>query len=147
RGHRPAPFHLDTTGRRGHGTCEPGCRQLRASLGRLGPGSDPRPLSHEKHPERGDGSDPRSERTGQAAMSAEQFPTDDRRRRLLMLGASFALVSCGGGGSPTPASTPPSPPPAPTPAPPPPAPTPVARSAKRGIAYDLASQADLQALA
>ena len=51
--------------------------------------------------------------------------------------------------TPTPAPTPtPTPSPAPTPNPtPPPAPTPAAKSAKRGVAYDLAAQADLQALA
>ena len=90
----------------------------------------------------------------------------DVRRRMLMLAASFALVSCGGGGSsaaptpptpgsppaPTPTPTPPSPPPAPTPPPaplppPPPAPGPAAaKSAKRGVAYNFQSLADLQAL-
>ena len=91
-----------------------------------------------------------------------QAPESDVRRRLLMLAASFALVSCGGGGggspavTPTPAPpapTPPTPaPPAPTPTPPPPpppapTPAPTAKSAKRGVAYDFAAQADLQALA
>jgi Glycosyl hydrolase catalytic core len=91
----------------------------------------------------------------------------DRARRQLMLGATFSsvalfgLAGCGGGGgasTPTtssPASTPVAapPPPAPppgTPAPPPPAPSPApasTKSAKRGIAYDIASAADLQALA
>jgi hypothetical protein len=99
----------------------------------------------------------------------------DKRRRLVMLAASFALVSCGGGGGgdspapPTPAApnppapNPPAPnPPAPNPpAPNPPAPNPpappasgptpppppaTAKSAKRGIAYDLASAQDFQAL-
>ena len=103
-------------------------------------------------------------------MTGEQLPDGDVRRRLLMLAASFALVSCGGGGgSPAPtaaAPTPPSPtPPAPSPTPPAPAPTPPApapvpnppppppapgpaplKSAKRGVAYDFASLADLQAL-
>ena len=102
-------------------------------------------------------------------MIDEQAPDSDVRRRLLMLAASFALVSCGGGGSgssstPTPpAPTPPAPTP-PTPAPPapvptPPAPTPIPnppppapgpaplKSPKRGVAYDFAALADLQALA
>ena len=108
-------------------------------------------------------------------MNDVLLPENDRRRRLLALAASFALVSCGGGGSPapaptpTPTPTPPSPaptptptppapaptptptPPAPTPTPtppppPPPAPTPTPKSAKRGVAYDLGSAADLQAL-
>lgn len=81
----------------------------------------------------------------------DQSRTDDRRRRLLMLGASFALASCGGGApapAPTSTPTPPTSPPTPTPpSPTPPAPGPAARSAKRGVAYDIASQADLQALA
>ena len=97
-------------------------------------------------------------------MIDEQAPDSDVRRRLLMLAASFALVSCGGGGSgsssaPTPpAPTPPTPappapvptPPAPTPIPnpPPPAPGPAPlKSPKRGVAYDFAALADLQALA
>ncbi|MFL6681609.1 MAG: glycosyl hydrolase, partial [Burkholderiaceae bacterium] len=96
-------------------------------------------------------------------MSAGPLPGNERRRRLLMLGASFALVSCGGGSggssAPTPPQaptpTPPSPAPTPTPTPSPapapapapaPSPTPVAKSAKRGVAYDLATSADLQAL-
>jgi hypothetical protein len=99
-------------------------------------------------------------------MNGDQLPDGDVRRRLLMLAASFALVSCGGGGSspaPTPVAptppTPPSPsPPAPAPTPTPPAPAPVPnppppapgpaplKSAKRGVAYDFASLADLQAL-
>jgi len=115
-------------------------------------------------------------------MSAGLLPDDDRRRRLLVLGASFALASCGGGSggapapaqaptpapaaptpAPTPTPTPPSPAPAPTPTPAPaptptptpapapaptptPSPAPAAKSAKRGVAYDFASQADLQAL-
>ena len=67
-------------------------------------------------------------------------PDSDVRRRMLMLAASFALVSCGGGGggSPTP---PPSPPPSPPP------PPPAAKSARRGVAYDFATLADLQAVA
>ena len=76
-------------------------------------------------------------------------------RRLVMLAASFALASCGGGGggdgAPTtsPASPPPSPPAPPpaAPTPPPPPPPPAARSAKRGVAYDFATLADLQAVA
>ena len=84
-------------------------------------------------------------------MNGEQVPDPDVRRRLLMLAASFALVSCGGGGgSPAPAPTPVTPtppPPAPIPNPPPPAPGPAPlKSAKRGVAYDFASLADLQAL-
>ena len=88
-------------------------------------------------------------------MSTERLRADDGRRRLLMLGATFALVSCGGGSGGSPASaaappaTPTTPPPAPTPAPAPapaPSPTPTARSAKRGVAYDVATMADLQAL-
>jgi hypothetical protein len=96
-------------------------------------------------------------------MIDEQVPDSDVRRRLLMLAASFALVSCGGGGggsssapTPTPITpTPPAPvptPPAPTPVPPPP-PPPAApgpaplKSPKRGVAYDFAALADLQALA
>ena len=92
-------------------------------------------------------------------MSGDALPDSDVRRRLLMLAASFALVACGGGGgspaansvAPTPPSppTPPTPPapPAPVPNPPPPAPGPAPlKSAKRGVAYDFASLADLQAL-
>ena len=97
-------------------------------------------------------------------MIDEQAPDIDVRRRLLMLAASFALVSCGGGGGgasaqpptpitpvpPTPAPPAPVPaPPAPTPIPnpPPPAPGPAPlKSPKRGVAYDFAAQADLQAL-
>jgi hypothetical protein len=78
-------------------------------------------------------------------MNDEQAPDGDVRRRLLLLAASFALVSCGGGGgspSSAPTSPPPPPPPAPAPAPGPGA----ARSAKRGVAYDFATLADLQAL-
>ncbi|MEP6502274.1 MAG: glycosyl hydrolase [Betaproteobacteria bacterium] len=74
----------------------------------------------------------------------------DTRRRLLMLAASYALVSCGGGGgSATPAPPPaaPTPPASPPPSPPPPSPSPPGpKSAKRGVAYDFASLADLQAL-
>jgi len=91
-------------------------------------------------------------------MSADRLPGNDRRRRVLMLGAGFALMSCGGGSgssaapapaSPSPAPAPtPGPAPAPTPTPSPsPTPTPAAKSAKRGVAYGFASQADLQALA
>ncbi len=97
-------------------------------------------------------------------MSAHDLPHDERRRRLLALAASFALTSCGGGGGgsspaptptppapaptpPAPAPTPPSPPPPPAPTPPsPPPPTPSAKSAKRGVAYDFATLADLQAV-
>jgi len=93
----------------------------------------------------------------------------DVRRRMVMLAASFALASCGGGGgspaptptpTPTPTPSPPAPAPAPTPAPPapvpnpppPPAPAPAPgpgplKSAKRGVAYDFATLADLQAVA
>jgi hypothetical protein len=87
-------------------------------------------------------------------MSDEQAHDLDVRRRLLVLGASFALVSCGGGGggssAPTPAPTPPPPQPPPPasnpPPPPPPGPAPL-KSAKRGVAYNFASLADLQAVA
>ena len=99
-------------------------------------------------------------------MIDEQAPDSDVRRRLLMLAASFALVSCGGGGSgsssaptptptptppaptpPTPVPTPPAPTPTPVPNPPPPAPGPAPlKSPKRGVAYDFAALADLQAL-
>ena len=79
-------------------------------------------------------------------MSAHDLPHDERRRRLLALAASFALTSCGGGGSPAPTPTPPAPtPPAPAPTPPSP-PPPAAKSAKRGVAYDFATIADLQAV-
>jgi hypothetical protein len=79
-------------------------------------------------------------------------PELDRRRRLLMLAASFALVSCGGASSapppPAAAPVPAPPPPAPVPLPPPPLPGPAPlKSAKRGIAYDFATLADLQAVA
>jgi hypothetical protein len=81
---------------------------------------------------------------------SQQLSDLERRRRLLLLGATFALVSCGGGGggygspSPAPAPPPPAPPP---PAPPPPVPGPApAKSAKRGVAYDFASLTDLQAV-
>jgi len=98
-------------------------------------------------------------------MSGHDVPDSGVRRRLLALAASFAMVSCGGGGgggSPTPAPpapVPPSPPASPVPPspapppppmspvpPPPPAPAAAAKSAKRGVAYDFAAQADLQAL-
>ncbi len=87
-------------------------------------------------------------------MNDDLAPNGDISRRLMMLAASFALVSCGGGGgsgsSPAPAPVP-SPAPTPTPTPPsppspPPSPTPAAKSAKRGVAYDFASLADLQAV-
>ncbi len=83
-------------------------------------------------------------------MNDEQAHDLDVRRRMLMLAAGFALVSCGGGGSPAPAPVPP-PPSAPNPPPPPP-PPPAApgpaplKSAKRGVAYNFASLADLQAV-
>jgi hypothetical protein len=82
-------------------------------------------------------------------MNDEQAHDLDVRRRMLVLAAGFAMVSCGGGGSPAPAPTPvPSPP---VPNPPPPSPPPVPgpaplKSAKRGIAYNFASLADLQAV-
>ena len=96
-------------------------------------------------------------------MNDEQAPELDVRRRMMMLAASFALVSCGGGGGgysptpppPTPITPVPAPPPAPNPPPPapvPPPPPPAApgpaplKSAKRGIAYNFASLADLQAV-
>jgi hypothetical protein len=82
------------------------------------------------------------------AMSSESNHLD-ARRRLLMLAASFALVSCGGGGgnAASPAPPPPAtPPPAPPPPPPPPPAASSPKSAKRGVAYNFASLADLQAL-
>ncbi len=72
-------------------------------------------------------------------MNDDQAHELDARRRMLLLAASFALVSCGGGGSPAPPSPSPSPP-QPIPAPPP------AKSAKRGVAYNFATLADLQAV-
>lgn len=88
-------------------------------------------------------------------MTGRAIPASDRRRRMLMLAANFALVSCGGGSS-SPAPVSPSAPSAPVPVPPPPAPVPnplppapgpaPLKSAKRGVAYDFASLADLQAL-
>ena len=78
-------------------------------------------------------------------MNEELQPDGDARRRLMALAASFALVSCGGGGgggSPAPVPSP-----SPAPAPVPPSPTPAAKSAKRGVAYDFATLADLQAVA
>ena len=100
-------------------------------------------------------------------MNDDLAPNGDISRRLMMLAASFALVSCGGGGggsasAPPPTPITPTPPPAPTPTPPAPTPTPIPnpppppppapgpaplKSAKRGVAYDVAAQADLQALA
>ena len=81
----------------------------------------------------------------------------DRRRRMMMLAASFALASCGGGGGGGGGGSAPSPsqppgPPAPPPGSPAPAPAPgpapaAAKSAKRGIAYDLANAQDIAALA
>jgi len=91
----------------------------------------------------------------------------DRRQRRQLLMAAFStvavasLAACGGGGgdasATAPASGSPSPSPAPTPSPTPPtgtapapAPSPApagsSKSAKRGVAYDLATAADLQAL-
>lgn len=60
--------------------------------------------------------------------------------------ATAALTACGGGGGSTPS---PAPSPSPSPAPTPPAPPPAgsARSAKRGIAYDLNAGDDYAALA
>ena len=86
-------------------------------------------------------------------MNDEQAPELDVRRRMMMLAASFALVSCGGGGgSPAPAPVAPTPPP-PTPVPNPPPPPPPAvpgpaplKSNKRGVAYNFATLADLQAV-
>ena len=89
-------------------------------------------------------------------MNDDLAPDSDVRRRLMMLAASFALASCGGGGgggSPAPVPVPAPTPPSPSPSPPPPSPsptpspTPAAKSAKRGIAYDFATLADLQAVA
>jgi len=78
-------------------------------------------------------------------------PIDHSRRRLLLAAgfsplAATVLSACGGGGggggvdapSPGPATPPPPPPPPPAP--------PAPKSAKRGIAYDLATPEDLQAL-
>ncbi|MBT9486777.1 MAG: hypothetical protein IV093_04630 [Rubrivivax sp.] len=67
----------------------------------------------------------------------------DRRRLLVLAAAGAAVAACGGGGAPTP------PPlaPAPVPAPPDPTAPGPTKSAKRGIAYDLVSDADQAALA
>jgi hypothetical protein len=76
-----------------------------------------------------------------------------RRRHLLALALSSvaSLAACGGSGGDTPApgTPPPAPgqPPGPPPPPPPPPSPPPAKSAKRGIAYDLASPQDMTALA
>jgi hypothetical protein len=83
-------------------------------------------------------------------MKGDQLQDRELRRRLLMLAAGLALGSCGGGAAaPGPAAgTPSAPAPvpsAPPPSPPPPGPA-LSRSAKRGVAYDFASLADLQAL-
>lgn len=77
-----------------------------------------------------------------------------RRRIVAVVAASVAVVACGGGatsdpvggGTPSPTPPPPSPPP---PSPPPPSPpsTTSPKSAKRGIAYDVATAADFVALA
>lgn len=76
-----------------------------------------------------------------------------RRRRVLALAAASAagvatatLAACGGGGNEAPAPGPVggTPPAGPTPTP---TPTPAAKSAKRGIAYDLRDAADFAALA
>jgi hypothetical protein len=83
-------------------------------------------------------------------MNGTRLPDGEVRRRLLMLAAGVALGSCGGGAAaPVPtARTPAAPvPAAQVPAPPPSAPAPAPRkSAKRGVAYDFAALADLQAL-
>jgi hypothetical protein len=101
-------------------------------------------------------------------MSADPHSLSARTARLralgaLMLAAGLGAAGCGGGGSapaeapPTsgtpPAPTPPAPPPGPAPGPDPgPAPAPGsdpvpgAKSVKRGIAYDLATEQDLAAL-
>ena len=84
-------------------------------------------------------------------MNGNQLQDGELRRRLLMLAAGLALGSCGGGAAaPGPAPAAPSAPVPPAPAPlpgppPPPGPAPL-KSAKRGVAYDFASLADLQAL-
>ena len=101
-------------------------------------------------------------------MTMDMTSEIDRWRRRQLLAAAFAsaasLAGCGGGGggdaaapSPSPAPAPagsgapapapaaPAPAPAPTPAAPAPAPA-ATKSAKRGIAYDLATAEDLQAL-
>jgi len=84
-------------------------------------------------------------------MKGDQLQDGELRRRLLMLAAGLALGSCGGGAAaPVPApATPSAPapvPPTPLPGPPPPPGPAPSRSAKRGVAYDFASLADLQAL-
>jgi len=80
---------------------------------------------------------------------------DRRRRQFLGLGASSivaaSLAACGGGGgsasdAPAPGSAP-APGDTPAAAPAPGTPAPAAKSAKRGIAYDLANPQDLAALA
>ena len=76
-------------------------------------------------------------------------PIDHSRRRLLLAGglsplAATVLSACGGGGGGSGADVPAAPVPA-SPNPPPP-PPPAPKSAKRGIAYDLATPEDLQAL-
>ena len=89
-------------------------------------------------------------------MTNDRQPTDLRRRQLLALGASpivaAGLAACGGGGGGQPstpsqdaAATAPTNTPATSPAPA--DPRPAAKSAKRGIAYDLASPDDLAVLA
>jgi hypothetical protein len=86
-----------------------------------------------------------------------------RRRQLLgLIATSAGLSACGGGGSEIPATTPAAATPVATPAPvadpapvkeaapltePAPAAPVIAKSAKRGIAYELTSAADMQALA
>ena len=81
----------------------------------------------------------------------ESSTIDRRRRQLLALGTAFGalgLGGCGGGGQghgdePDDGGHAPAPAPAPVPNPE----TPATKSAKRGIAFDLADPADLQALA
>jgi hypothetical protein len=86
-----------------------------------------------------------SDRAGIGAVEQGQASDIDVRRRRVVLAASFALVSCGGGGSAAPTPSPAPNPPPPPPPPPAPAPAPL-KSPKRGVAYDFASQADLQAV-
>ena len=89
--------------------------------------------------------------------STDDFDRDQLRRRQLLT-AAFAsvaaagLAACGGGGGAEAPAAAPTPGPAPAPGPaagpaPSPAPAPSTKSVKRGIAYDLGTAEDLQALA
>lgn len=88
-------------------------------------------------------------RTPRQVRGAVSPPIDRRRLLGLSLGAAAALVAGCGGGSPGESDAAPPPAPAPTPGPTSgdTLPRPTAKSRKRGIAYDLASQADMEALA